>query len=105
MRLRRSRGRSILTRTRSAPGPQPGSPGGPGQGRPFEDAWRGERVVVGSPDTVAAYVEQYATQPGANYFVAAFQWGNITHAQALRSVELFGSEVMPRVGHVAEPTP
>ena len=50
-------------------------------------------------------MEQYARQPGANYFVAAFQWGNITHAQALRSVELFGSEVMPRVGHVAEPTP
>ena len=62
-------------------------------------------MVVGLPDTVAAYVEQYTTQPGANYFVAAFQWGNITHAQALRSLELFGSEVMPRVGHLAEPTP
>ena len=53
--------------------------------------------MVGLPDTVAAYVEQYTTQPGANYFVAAFQWGNITHAQALRSLELFATEVIPRV--------
>jgi hypothetical protein len=37
--------------------------------------------------------------------VAAFQWGNITHAQALRSLELFGTEVMPRVARGAAATP
>jgi len=105
--------RNFDKRGMQGPGPEtqadgsirPVPPGGPGQGRPFEDARRGERVVVGSPDTIAAYVAQYATQPGANYFVAAFQWGNITHAQALRSLELFSSEVMPRVARGAAPTP
>jgi hypothetical protein len=29
--------------------------------------------------------------------VVSVQWGNITHAQAMRSLELFGTEVMPRI--------
>ena len=32
-----------------------------------------------------------------NYLVGSFQWGNITHAQAMRSLELFGTEVMPKI--------
>jgi hypothetical protein len=32
---------------------------------------------------------------GANYFVCSFQWGDLSHAQAMRSIELFASEVMP----------
>ncbi len=31
----------------------------------------------------------------ANYFVGAFQWGNLSHEQAMRSIELFTNEVMP----------
>lgn len=82
----------------------PVPPGGPGQGAPFERGQQLERVVVGSPETIAAYVAGYASYLGANYFMASFQWGNMTHAQALRSLELFGSEVMPRVARAAEPT-
>jgi hypothetical protein len=33
---------------------------------------------------------------GANYFVCSFQWGDIAHADAMRSIELFATEVMPR---------
>ena len=29
-------------------------------------------------------------------FVASFQWGDLTHAQAMRSIELFSRDVMPR---------
>jgi hypothetical protein len=32
---------------------------------------------------------------GANYFVCSFQWGDLSHAQAMRSIELFATEVMP----------
>jgi len=32
-----------------------------------------------------------------NYCVTSFQWGNITHAQAMRSLELFGTEILPRI--------
>ena len=34
-------------------------------------------------------------ETGANYFVCSFQWGDLTHAQAMRSIELFATEVMP----------
>ncbi len=29
-------------------------------------------------------------------FVCSFQWGDLTHEQAMRSIELFATEVMPR---------
>ena len=32
---------------------------------------------------------------GANYFVCSFQWGELTHDQAMQSLELFSNEVMP----------
>ena len=32
---------------------------------------------------------------GANYFVCSFQWGDLTHEEASRSMELFSTEVMP----------
>jgi hypothetical protein len=32
---------------------------------------------------------------GANYFVCSFQWGNLTHDQAKRSIDLFVEEIMP----------
>jgi hypothetical protein len=34
-------------------------------------------------------------ETGANYFICSFQWGDLTHAQAMRSIDLFASEVMP----------
>jgi hypothetical protein len=39
---------------------------------------------------------------GANYFVCSFQWGDLTHEQAMRSVQLFATEVMSR--YAAAPT-
>jgi hypothetical protein len=42
---------------------------------------------------------------GANYLVCSFQWGDLTHEQAMRSIELFATEVMPgyafRVGSMS----
>ncbi len=54
----------------------------------------GFNVVAGSPDTIRDYMDQYL-ETGANYFVAAFQWGHLTHEETMRSVELFVSEIMP----------
>ena len=50
--------------------------------------------VAGSPETIRNYMDEYAAT-GANYFVAAFQWGNLSHDQAMRSIELFTHEVIP----------
>jgi hypothetical protein len=40
---------------------------------------------------------------GANYFVCSFQWGDISHADAMRSIELFATEVMPRYASAGSP--
>ena len=34
-------------------------------------------------------------ETGANYFVAAFQWGHLSHDETMRSLDLFATEVMP----------
>jgi alkanesulfonate monooxygenase SsuD/methylene tetrahydromethanopterin reductase-like flavin-dependent oxidoreductase (luciferase family) len=76
----------------------PVPPGGPGtvEAGDFDRVLRSESLLVGSPETIASYVDRYAAESGANYFIAAFQWGNISHEQALKSLELFATVVMAR---------
>jgi len=31
-------------------------------------------------------------------FVCSFQWGDLSHEQAMRSIDLFATDVMPRYG-------
>lgn len=38
----------------------------------------------------------WPSKTGANYFVCSFQWGDLTHEQAMRSIELFTRDVMAR---------
>ena len=54
----------------------------------------GFNVIAGSPDSIRDYMDEYV-DTGANYFVAAFQWGHLSHEETMRSLELFVSEVMP----------
>lgn len=60
----------------------------------------GFNVIAGSPDAIRRYMDEYV-ETGANYFVAAFQWGHLTHDETMRSLELFVEEVMPH--YVGEP--
>jgi len=53
--------------------------------------------VVGTPDTVRPYFEEYATT-GADYMVLSFQWGSLNHEQAMRTIRLFTEELMPSFG-------
>ena len=77
--------RSDAQRRRRA---SPGNIGGDGSGAGFS-------VIAGRPDSIRTFMDQYVAT-GANYFVASFQWGNLTHDQALRSIDLFVDEIMPR---------
>jgi alkanesulfonate monooxygenase SsuD/methylene tetrahydromethanopterin reductase-like flavin-dependent oxidoreductase (luciferase family) len=52
------------------------------------------RVIAGSPASLREYLDEYV-ETGANYFICSFQWGDLSHEQALRSIELFATEVMP----------
>ena len=40
---------------------------------------------------------------GANYFVCSFQWGSLTHEQAMRSLALFVEEVKPYYVEASHP--
>jgi alkanesulfonate monooxygenase SsuD/methylene tetrahydromethanopterin reductase-like flavin-dependent oxidoreductase (luciferase family) len=72
--------------------------GDPSLGGDFDRARTVEAAVFGSPETVRQYVARYAAESGCNYFVGAFQWGDLSSAEASRSLELFAKEVMPGMG-------
>ncbi|MGH8066964.1 MAG: hypothetical protein ACRERE_17350 [Candidatus Entotheonellia bacterium] len=65
----------------------PGGIGGDGRGAGFS-------VIAGMPDSIRTYMDEYVAT-GANYFVCSFQWGGLTHDQAMRSIDLFVGEIMP----------
>lgn len=52
-------------------------------------------IMIGSPATVRAEVERMIAETGVNYLICAFQWGSLSHAQALGSMRRFAQEVMP----------
>ncbi|MFN8636056.1 MAG: LLM class flavin-dependent oxidoreductase [Chloroflexota bacterium] len=97
--------RNFAKRGLTGPGPEttgtgaikPLPAGGPGLGGDVDKAFELERCVAGSPETLLRHVEKYTLAGDANYLVTSFQWGSITHAQAMRSLELFGTEVIPRI--------
>jgi alkanesulfonate monooxygenase SsuD/methylene tetrahydromethanopterin reductase-like flavin-dependent oxidoreductase (luciferase family) len=53
------------------------------------------RIITGLPRTVRDEIARQMEESGANYFITRFAYGNLTHAQSVRSLELFVSEVMP----------
>jgi alkanesulfonate monooxygenase SsuD/methylene tetrahydromethanopterin reductase-like flavin-dependent oxidoreductase (luciferase family) len=66
-------------------------------GTDFDQRIASRALLVGSPTTVRDALVTYLDQvgPGHNYLAAAFQWGDITHAEAMRSLELYAREVKP----------
>ncbi|MDA0352840.1 MAG: LLM class flavin-dependent oxidoreductase [Chloroflexi bacterium] len=65
-----------------------------------EQAMDSEALLVGTAESVGQYVERYVEESGANYFVGSFQWGDLTHAEASHSLDLFRKHVMPRFADV-----
>jgi hypothetical protein len=55
----------------------------------------GFSVIAGTPDSIRTYMDEYVTT-SANYFVCSLQWGNLTHDQAKRSIDLSVEDIMPR---------
>jgi hypothetical protein len=54
-----------------------------------------EQLLLGTPGDVADYVRLYEAESNANYLVVSFQWGDMSHAEAMSSLQRFASEVMP----------
>ncbi len=52
-------------------------------------------MVAGSPDTVARDVAAVQEAEG-DYYVGAFSWGDLDHAETMHSLRLFSDEVKAR---------
>lgn len=63
----------------------------------FEDAEREGTVIAGSPKTVIEKIAAQKEALGINYLIAYMMFGTMTLPDALRSLALFRSEVMPAV--------
>lgn len=63
----------------------------------------GGALMVGSPETVARRIAETMRALGAARFSMKYSSGHMPHEQAMRSIELYGREVAPRVrGMLAE---
>ena len=69
----------------------------PIQQRPseFDQIRNGGRGIAGAPETVAAMLREQLAAAGANYCVGQFVFGDITAAEADRTIDLFVREIMP----------
>jgi alkanesulfonate monooxygenase SsuD/methylene tetrahydromethanopterin reductase-like flavin-dependent oxidoreductase (luciferase family) len=54
-------------------------------------------LCVGSPETVAAKIARTAAGLGLSRFNMKDSAGTLSHLTLMRSIELFGGEVMPKV--------
>jgi alkanesulfonate monooxygenase SsuD/methylene tetrahydromethanopterin reductase-like flavin-dependent oxidoreductase (luciferase family) len=61
----------------------------------FDDLVKLDNGIAGSPDTVRKFIARETELNGCNYFVPQMVFGDITLDEALRSIELFGKEIMP----------
>ena len=61
----------------------------------FEDLDQEDMVIVGSVDECARKVERYR-KAGLDHFISLMQADRIPHEKVMRSIELFGKEIIPR---------
>ncbi len=56
-----------------------------------------DRILIGSPETVAKKLEGWAREGVFNTFFGEFNFGDLPEECLMRSIRLFGSEVIPRL--------
>jgi alkanesulfonate monooxygenase SsuD/methylene tetrahydromethanopterin reductase-like flavin-dependent oxidoreductase (luciferase family) len=59
------------------------------------DELRHDRFILGSPETVVAQIKEHEERLGITELVARVQWPGLPNADALRTLELLVSEVIP----------
>jgi alkanesulfonate monooxygenase SsuD/methylene tetrahydromethanopterin reductase-like flavin-dependent oxidoreductase (luciferase family) len=67
------------------------------RGATFEEGIAEGSVIAGSPQTVLAEIERQTMALGINYLLTYLFLGTMSLAEALRSLELFRTEVMPKL--------
>jgi alkanesulfonate monooxygenase SsuD/methylene tetrahydromethanopterin reductase-like flavin-dependent oxidoreductase (luciferase family) len=61
------------------------------------DADSAQRLITGSPRTVLEKVQEMLHLTSANYLLCVFSFGSLAPQAALRSLDLFAGEVMPKL--------
>jgi len=67
------------------------------RGATFEECIEEGSVIAGSPATVRAEIERQAEALGINYLLTYMFLGTMSLTEALRSLQLFSTEVMPHL--------
>ena len=70
------------------------------RGADYEACVADGTVISGNPETVRAEIEQQVQELGVNYLLTYLFLGTMTLSDALRSLQLFSTEVMPRLAHL-----
>jgi alkanesulfonate monooxygenase SsuD/methylene tetrahydromethanopterin reductase-like flavin-dependent oxidoreductase (luciferase family) len=76
-----------------------GAPAGPNNAPPVTAPKGGRRLptFIGSPDTVAARIREFAATTGVGHFDLVFSDPTVDFEHTRRAVELFGREVIPQL--------
>ena len=61
----------------------------------YENLVKLDQIIVGSPETVVKKLKKYHEELGAGYLIIYGQEGRMPHKDVMRSIELWGTEVIP----------
>ena len=67
----------------------------------FDDVISTATGIAGSPATVAGVLAAQVAESGCNYLIGRFAFGDLSFEESARSLDLFQSEVMPRLTDLA----
>ena len=70
------------------------------RGATFEECIEEGSVIAGSPQTVREEIERHVSELGINYFLSYMFLGTMSLTEALRSLQLFSTEVMPKIARL-----
>ncbi len=70
------------------------------RGASFEECVEEGSVIFGSPDTVLAAIERQVAELGINYLLSYLFLGTMSLTDALRSLNLFSTAVMPKLARL-----
>jgi alkanesulfonate monooxygenase SsuD/methylene tetrahydromethanopterin reductase-like flavin-dependent oxidoreductase (luciferase family) len=71
----------------------------------YDESIEDGSLIVGGPDKVRNTLVEQTRRCGQNYLVLKLAFGSLTHAQEMRSLELFRREVMPALREGCPPLP
>jgi alkanesulfonate monooxygenase SsuD/methylene tetrahydromethanopterin reductase-like flavin-dependent oxidoreductase (luciferase family) len=70
------------------------------RGATFEDCVADGSVIAGTPQRVQEEIERQVAELGVNYLLTYLFMGAMSLPEAMRSLQLFSTEVMPKLARL-----